>query len=369
MGITTSVPERDLLSQASWLVSHGGLASPWSRFTLSRYGAGISATGLAASVAVPQLLRTRLQDWAVLGLAVRLGPDCVAFGRELGSLSRREARMFYGVDIRFGEHGRGSWLWYCRSNEWLLQLHQATLEPLPASLGAEAGIAGHSAASAAVAPGVTAGGNAAAGNTNGEGSPLAAGLPDQRWPGRPRYLDEDVQQAAAKGGHLGSRDSCTASTSPRLVLEGGGGRRGVGIGGQGAAAPDAAVAAAPPVPGSPEAIEQQLALLLSNADGHVGLLCLPVPRDQAEAVASVVAQWRTSCTRPLVWSGRQWSTAEDFRQLRETALNMPDLLLLGLETELAMALTPDWTWEKYPRGFGEAPTAAEPRPIEEDRAR
>merc|ERR1712110_373643 len=90
-----------------------------------------------------------------------------------------------------------------------------------------------------------------------------------------------------------------------------------------------------------------------NADGHAGLLCLPVPRNQVDAVALVVAQWNETCEVPLVWGGRTWSTVDDFQRLREASLNMPDLLMLGLETELAMALTPDSTWEKYPRGFGE----------------
>lgn len=55
----------------------------------------------------------------------------------------------------------------------------------------------------------------------------------------------------------------------------------------------------------------------------------------------------------MTWSGRRWVTPEDFALLRETSLNMTDLFLMGLETEMAMALTPDWTWEKYPQGFGE----------------
>jgi len=38
---------------------------------------------------------------------------------------------------------------------------------------------------------------------------------------------------------------------------------------------------------------------------------------------------------------------------------MTDLFLMGLETEVAMALTPDWTWEKYPQGFGEVALASD----------
>lgn len=105
---------------------------------------------------------------------------------------------------------------------------------------------------------------------------------------------------------------------------------------------------------APRAPEQchQLILVLSNADGHPGLLCLPV--SSPEPVLAVMGRWRESA---LHWAGRLWESADDFTQLRETALNLTDILLLGLEPDFAMALTPDWTWEKYPRGLGEVPEA------------
>lgn len=60
------------------------------------------------------------------------------------------------------------------------------------------------------------------------------------------------------------------------------------------------------------------------------------------------------------------TTARDFARLRESAMNMPDLLLFGLESDLASSLTPDWTWEKYPRGSGEVTVANFPSlPAEE----
>jgi len=79
----------------------------------------------------------------------------------------------------------------------------------------------------------------------------------------------------------------------------------------------------------------------------------------------MVQHWGEHCV-PLTWSGRRWVTAEDFVFLRETSLNMTDLFLMGLETEVAMALTPDWTWEKYPQGFGEV--ALEPEDSDTDDA-
>lgn len=228
------------------------------------------------------------------GCSVYLGRSFVSFGRELGSLSRADARLFYGIDIFFGEHGRTSCLWYCRSTEWLLQLHKVQLDPLPPLP------------------------EAAAVN--------ASGLPGHRWPGRPRYLGEGPNGTQASGGGAAA-DAGAAG---------------------GAAAPQGGS------PDSPIAADHQLSLFFSNADGHVGLLGLPVPQSRMPAAAAAVASWAEHGEVPLTWGGRQWRTAEDFAELRETALNMPDLLLMGLETEVAMALTPDWTWEKYPRGFGEA---------------
>jgi len=108
----------------------------------------------------------------------------------------------------------------------------------------------------------------------------------------------------------------------------------------------------PAIPPARINVEHQLSLYLSNADGHVGYLCLPVPTHKVEIATAMVESWHQHEV-PLLWGGRSWATEEEFAELRETALNMPDLLLLGLETELAMALTPDWTWEKYPMGFGE----------------
>jgi len=340
MGVGSSEAQRDALALASWSIPHGGLSSPWTQYVLRRYGAGIAATGVSASIAVPGLLRLRLQDWAVSGLAVRLGPDFVAFGRALGSVSQNEASMFYGVDIHFGEHARSSWVWYCKSAQWLLVLHQAVLEEAPEPAVGDAALWDESLS------GVSSSGLADVG-----------GPSDRRWTGRPRYLYEDETPSAP---------IASAGEPRRAALGDGGGHSGV------AAVPhrgeewsedpralrEGAPSPPPPTAGpvSAAAAERrplQLSLLLSNADGHIGLLSLPVPEEQAEAAAQACERWSRSCAVPLRWAGRQWSTNEDFQELRSSTLNMPDLLLLGLETDLAMVLTPDGTWEKYPLGFGE----------------
>jgi len=287
-------------SQTCWLVEHCGIGSPWSQFTLRRYGTGLAATGVAASVALPRLLRRQLQDWSVQGCGVYLGTSSISFGRQLNSLSSAsESELFFGVDIFFGDTtDKASWIWYCGAREWLLQLNKAVLEPLPAS-----------------AP-----------------SQRVVGT-QQQWPGRPRYIGDDADSVAAEVAAVPQAVvPTTAAPEPEPQCEGG---------------DISSFEALDP-------IEHQLSMFFSNADGHVGLLCVPVPRSQVDATTVIVNGWNATCEVPLMWAGRRWQTAEDFAQLRETALNMPDLLLLGLETDLATTLTPDWTWEKYPRGYGDA---------------
>eukprot|EP00913_Durusdinium_trenchii_P016806 g15796.t1 len=73
-------------------------------------------------------------------------------------------------------------------------------------------------------------------------------------------------------------------------------------------------------------------------------------------------QWPRFRNWPLFWrfgrsmkllASEQDRLGRDFLRLREEHVNLPDLLLLALEPDVAMSLTPDWTWEKYPRGYGE----------------
>lgn len=317
MGVSSSEFDRVGLSHATWLIPHAeSLSSPLAQFALSRYGVGISATGVASNAAMPQLLRRRMQDWSVRGCSVHLGADFVSFGRELESISQSGARLFYGVDISFGEHSSSSWLWYCRAQEWLLRLHKVVLEELP------------------VAPTAT---------------PVAA---THRWGGQPHWLGSSPPEG------LRGRTSAEGSDGGRAEDA----SRGEGQGGDGASSAEAqrseAVSsqagdvASHMVAEAACVVTHQIVLVLGNADGHPGLLVLPVPAEHRAAAEGVVARW-AQFESPLCWSDSHFRTAEDFQRLRETALIITDLYLLGLEPDLAMALTPDWTWEKYPRGLGE----------------
>lgn len=291
MGVTASEYARKDAAEATWDIPHEGVGSPWSLYALRRYGSGFAATGVSSSIALPKLMRHRVQDWHVHGLSFYMGSDWISFGRSLESLSKPGNHLYYGVDVIFSEHSRTSALWFCKPQEWLLRLHKAVIEPLPTPPPP--------AIVAAVGPG--------------------------RWPGQPRYLlEERPSGAAAPAGSTGG----TGAADEELASE-----------------PDPATA-------DDGAVASQLSLYLSNADGHVGLLSIPVMSGYEKEARDACERW-AKLEVPLVWGGRQWKTDADFVQLRETALNMPDLLLLALETELAAALTPDWTWEKYPRGYGE----------------
>lgn len=317
MGVSSSEFDRVGLAQATWLVPHQSLSSPLAQFALSRYGSGISATGVASSAAMPQLLRRRMQDWSVRGCSVHLGADFVSFGRELESISQSGARLFYGVDISFGEHSSSSWLWYCRAQEWLLRLHKVVLEELP------------------IVP---------------TAIPTAA---THQWGGQPHWLGSSPparlqEEIAANGNGNGHADDATHGEERSAGAASGAETKGSEEG----SAQTAGGAASQTTAQASCAVTHQIVLVLGNADGHPGLLVLPVPADRKAAAEAIVAAW-AQFESPLCWSDQHFRTAEDFRRLRETALNITDIYLLGLEPDLAMALTPDWTWEKYPRGLGE----------------
>lgn len=325
-GIVWSEFLRDEEAEAAWVVEHHGLGSPWSQFALRRYGAGFGATGVSSTVALPRLLRRRLQDWGVQGCAVHLGRHFVSFGRQLESTSRSDApKLFYGTDIFFGDNSeRASWFWYCRASEWLLQLHKAVLEPLPAP------------------PSVAQ-------------TPLQVQHQHQRWPGRPRFLGESNQaRAAAEAAAAAEAEEARKAEEATKA-----GLAGIAKGWE---------EDGDEISHLNEVVEQQLSLFLSNADGHIGCLSLPVPRGHTDVAARLVQEWGQTLEVPLLWAGRLWQTTEDFMHLRESALNMPDLLLLGMETDLAMTLTPDWTWEKYPRGYGDAVLMGQQEVAEEEEA-
>lgn len=329
-GITSSDFNREELAKVSWLVQHGGVDSPWAQFCMRRYGTGFAATGVGMNVALPHLLRRRLQDWAIQGCTAHLGSDFVSFGRELGSLSRSDARLFHGVDIRFGDHGRTSWIWYCSTHEWLLQLHKAVLEPLPA-----------------LPEWVQAQGTTSSISTVSQ-------VGTRRWPGRPRYLGDPPPGRPTEAMTEEEPAKVVTPAALEQLSPGSSALPEVASTSQDAASTSPATEVSRQADPTPDMVEHQLSLFLSNSDGHVGLLVLPVPVNRVSEATAAVAHWSEHCEVPLTWAGRRYRTEEDFAQLQQAALNMPDLFLLGLEAEVAMAMTPDWTWEKYPRGFGEA---------------
>ncbi|CAE8646912.1 unnamed protein product [Polarella glacialis] len=333
MGITSSEFDREGEAQVSWRVLHHDVASHWSQYVFGRYGTGVSITGVAANIAIPRLLRKNMQDWDVKSLSFHAGKQFFSVGRYLQSISRASSQMFHGVDIRFGEHtGFGS-MFYCRTTEWMLQLHKAVLEPLP---------------SGTTMP--TAVGSFAGSRQTGRSDP--------RFPGKAHYLGDGPRPST-------EREQVVAIAGPSSVQEAavkaaGGAREDTDAGRslEGQAEPEDAAgvhlcASASQPSETPCAVTHQLALFLGNADGHVGLLSVPVPSDKVDEVACLVSEWSDSVEVPLKWANRLWRTTEDFLQLRATAANMPDLLLLALEPDVAAALSPDWTWEKYPMGSGE----------------
>jgi len=205
--------------------------------------------------------------------------------------------MFYGVDIRIADC-LSDW-WYCKPNEWQLQLHKAFLEPVP------------------------------------DGSSQSTeGVEDSvRFPGRAYYLGDEPPPAAVAANLRSGLWSEDSKKDPEAR------------GGPQAATLQQTRAA--------DHVSHQLSIFLGNADGHVGVLSFPVPANQVDPVAAMIAAWEDGLEAPCHWAGRQWRTQEDFTQLRETSVNLPDILLLALEPDLAMSLTPDRTWEKYPQGLGE----------------
>lgn len=306
MGAASSDLDRAGQAQVLWTLPHHSGNNVWTNYVMSRYGMGYSVTGVSASLALPRLLRRRMQDWIVDNLAFYFVSNGLSFGRSLQSVSRAGSSMFYGVDIRFGSH-EPSWF-YCKPTEWLLQLHKAILEPF----------------------------------NDGQ---LENGA-DRRFPGRAYYIGDEAPPAAVAANTRTVREVQKRSESAE-------GQREV----ERADAADEAKDASSHQDRSgsdqtSDTFTHQLCIFMGNADGHVGLLTLPIPANKVEEVESVVESWE-ELEAPCFRAGRQWTTAEEFLLLREEHVNLPDLLLLALEPDIAMSLTPDWTWEKYPRGYGE----------------
>jgi len=317
MGVIFSEFDRVEHASVSWSLEHLDGHTQWSTWLLHRYGVGYSVTGVSSSAALPRLLRRRMQDWRVDAINFHLSSTYLSIGRHLRSISRETSSMFYGVDIRFGDHSSG-WF-YCKPSEWQLILHKALLEPL---------------ASQAAAP---------------TAAPAAASTQDRRFPGRAYYLGDEAPPAAVAAEVLRVAQQQGEVKKKEAESDAAAGEGFAGAGSREALAQSGADAIDLP--------SHQLSVFLGNADGHVGLLCLPILASQVDAVRAVTLGWSKELEVPCNWAGRLWRTAEDFMQLREQTVNLPDLVLLALEPDVAMSLTPDWTWEKYPRGYGEVAMA------------
>merc|ERR1712216_317586 len=68
-----------------------------------------------------------------------------------------------------------------------------------------------------------------------------------------------------------------------------------------------------------EDVNQQLVLFLSNADGHIGALYLPVLDTQVQALQQAMETWQKAWETPFVWSGQTFTSEEDFKHLRDSA--------------------------------------------------
>mmetsp|Transcript_52360 Transcript_52360/g.125032 ORF Transcript_52360/g.125032 Transcript_52360/m.125032 type:complete len:375 (-) Transcript_52360:174-1298(-) len=341
MGLAASSSgfEREACSECAWNLSADGVTSEWSEFLVRHYSVEHEmASGLAMTIVLPQLLRSRLQDWMVTGVSVYLGQSSISFGRQLSSRSETDVKLFYGVDILFGDHSAVSWIWYCRSTEWCLQLHKAMVEALPP-------------------PPI-------------EVSASSQPMTQERFPGRPHWLvdahdnvDQEgefqkrvedkpmegsfaIQEAAGdeENGPQADRGVPIESAMPSLQEE----------------EPECAVASQDVTGAAQDRMPYQLTLILSNAEAHPGILSLPIPLGKEDEVRAVVQKWNENCEGPLTWAGRRFQTETDFQVMREVAVNLTDLLLLGLEPDLSSSLNPDWTWERYPRGVGEVACRDDP---------
>eukprot|EP00929_Paragymnodinium_shiwhaense_P077416 TRINITY_DN39865_c0_g1_i1.p1 TRINITY_DN39865_c0_g1~~TRINITY_DN39865_c0_g1_i1.p1 ORF type:complete len:341 (+),score=22.73 TRINITY_DN39865_c0_g1_i1:82-1104(+) len=330
MGVSASAFDRHEEALVSWLVDHTGAQSTWVDFVARCYdGGAMAVTGMADSMAIPLLARTRLGDWSVRGLNIILGANSVSIGRHLASISTAGGEQFYGVDVLFGANARhASWFWSCGAAEWILRLHYAALETWPENEAAAPRRRRIVEARASEPP---------PGTTVQEQS--------DPWKGRPRYIGEEptppvrVDQKQAEEQSVETANTAPAKQPEKLQTQ--------------ADAPVGQVGESTPGSSGASDVTHQLSMILSNADGHAGYLALPVVSSAVDEVAGVISAWEERCCEPLSWGGRCLRTKDDFREFLDSALNMPDLLLLALEPELARVLTPDNTWEKYPAGFGE----------------
>ncbi|CAL1133163.1 unnamed protein product [Cladocopium goreaui] len=62
MGAASSDLDRAGQAQVLWTLPHHSGNNVWTNYVMSRYGMGYSVTGVSASLALPRLLRRRMQD-------------------------------------------------------------------------------------------------------------------------------------------------------------------------------------------------------------------------------------------------------------------------------------------------------------------
>eukprot|EP00913_Durusdinium_trenchii_P016805 g15795.t1 len=103
MGASSSL-DRVAQSQVGWTLPHQTGSNAWTNYVMSRYGIGYSVTGVSASLALPRLLRRRMQDAICL-----VGPDpctvhvniCCCFqGRDI-VLPEHEEKTLRGILFRW----------------------------------------------------------------------------------------------------------------------------------------------------------------------------------------------------------------------------------------------------------------------------
>lgn len=293
-------------TDVQWEVLHDNYDSEWTRFMQHRYGTGMAATGLASNVVLPRLLRRRLQDWLVLNFSFRIGEQSVSYGRELNSMSQSDWCIFHGIDIFFGPSTLTSWTWYCKNTEWYLRLHRVVVETLDLP------------------------------------RPRKEPVTGKRFPGAPHWIGaeppESVRKALeAEAATVDTASSCAANAASNESRDDAQPR------GEAETLPDS----------DGDAVTLQMTMWFSNASGHPGMLCLPVTRKGEALAAEAAERLNREFSTPLRWAGMVCDTDGDYQALGTTAINITDLLLLGIEPDTAMALTPDSTWELYPQGRGE----------------
>jgi len=128
MGLSVGTRRQEDIS-GCWRVPHGTYHSEWAKFVLQRYRISGANERTSFAPQLPRLLRSRVRDWSVESVGVRLGHESVYFGRELRSPSVTDCDLVQGVQINFGANKSGDW-WYAQTTEWELQFHRGFINAL-----------------------------------------------------------------------------------------------------------------------------------------------------------------------------------------------------------------------------------------------